>query len=44
MSHMNIQPLEISEIITETSTEPSSLVYEDDEKEVPNSQKENKIQ
>ena len=34
MGYMSIQPLEISEIITETSTEPSSLVCEDDEKGV----------
>ena len=27
---MSIQPLEISEIMTETSTEPSSLIYEDE--------------
>ena len=32
------QPLEISEIMTETSTEPSSLIYEDDDKGVPNMQ------
>ena len=35
---MHIQPLEISEIMTETSTEPSSLICEDDEKEVLNMQ------
>ena len=40
MGYMSIQPLEISEIKTETSTEPSSLVYEDDEKEVLNRQEE----
>ena len=34
MGHMSIQPLEISEIMTETSTEPSSLMCEDDEKKV----------
>ena len=34
MGYMSIQPLEISEIMTETSMEPSSLIYEDDEKEV----------
>ena len=33
---MCIQPLEISEIMTETSTEPSSLIYEDDDKGVLN--------
>ena len=38
MGYMSIQPLEISEIMTETSTEPSSLVCEDDEKEVLNRQ------
>ena len=36
MGYMSIQPLEISEIKTETSTEPSSFVYENDEKEVLN--------
>ena len=35
---MHIQPLEISEIMTETSTEPSSLIYEDDDKGVLNMQ------
>ena len=35
---MQIQPLEISEIMTETSTEPSSLIYEDNDKEVLNMQ------
>ena len=30
MGFMQIQPLEISEIMTETSTEPSSIIYEDD--------------
>ena len=34
MGFMQIQSLEISEIMTETSTEPSSLTYEDDDKEV----------
>ena len=33
---MHILPLEISEIIMETSTEPSSLIYEDDGKGVLN--------
>ena len=33
---MCIQPLEISEIMMETSTEPSSLIYEDDNKGVFN--------
>ena len=36
MGSMQIQSLEISEIIMETSTEPSSLIYEDDEKGVFN--------
>ena len=31
---MQIQSLEISEIMTETSTEPSSIIYEADDKEV----------
>ena len=31
---MQIQSLEISEIVTETSTEPSSIIYEDDINEV----------
>ena len=35
---MHIQPLEILEIMTETSTEPSSLICEDDDKEVLNMQ------
>ena len=34
MGYMSVQPLEISEIMTETSMEPSSLMCEDDEKEV----------
>ena len=34
MGFMQIQSFEISEIMTETSTEPSSLIYEDDDKEV----------
>ena len=34
MGFMQIQLFEISEIMTETSTEPSSLIYEDDDKEV----------
>ena len=40
---MSVQPLEISEIMIETSTEPSSLMCEDDEKEVLNRQEENVI-
>ena len=38
VGYMCIQPLEISEIMTETSTEPSLLIREDDEKEVLNRQ------
>ena len=34
MSFMQIQALDISEIMTETSTEPSPIILEDDEKEV----------
>ena len=40
---MHILPLEISEIMTETSTEPSSLICEDDDKEVLNKQEEDFI-
>ena len=36
MGFMQIQSLEISEIMTETSTEPSSIIYEDDDNEVLN--------
>ena len=42
MGTMQIQSLEISEIITETSTEPSSVVYEDIVNEVPNEQEKEK--
>ena len=38
MGFMQIQSIEISEIMTETSTEPSSIIYEDADKEVLNSQ------
>ena len=38
MGLMQIQSIEISEIMTETSTEPSSIMYEDDDKEVLNKQ------
>ena len=31
MGLMQIQSLEISEIMTETSTEPSSIIYDDDD-------------
>ena len=40
MGFMQIQSLEISEIMTETSTEPSSIIYEDDNKGVLNMQEE----
>ena len=36
MGFMQIQSLELSEIITETSAEPSSITYEDDINEVLN--------
>ena len=35
---MQIQSLDITEIMTETSTEPSSIIFEDDEREVFNNQ------
>ena len=38
MGFMQIQSIEISEIMMETSTEPSSIMYEDDNKEVLNKQ------
>ena len=38
MGFMGIQSIEISEIMTETSTEPLSIMYEDDNKEVLNNQ------
>ena len=38
MGFMQIQSIEISEIMTETSTEPSSIIYEDDDNEVLNMQ------
>ena len=38
MGFMQIQSIEISEIMTETSTEPSSIIYEDDDKEVLHNQ------
>ena len=34
MGFMQIQSLDISEISTETSTEPSPIIFEDDDKEV----------
>ena len=39
MGFMHIQSLEILEIVTETSTEPSSITYEDNINEVFNEQK-----
>ena len=44
MGYMCIQPLQISEIMTETSTEPSSLMCEDDEKKVLDKQNEINIE
>ena len=38
MGFRQIQSLDISEIMTETSTKPSSIIYEDDDKEVLNKQ------
>ena len=38
MDYMQIQSLDISEIMTETSTEPSSIILEDDDKEMLNKQ------
>ena len=38
LGFMQIQSVEISEIMTETSTEPWSIMYEDDDKEVLNNQ------
>ena len=38
MGFMQIQSIDISEIMTETSTEPLSVMYEDDDKEVLNKQ------
>ena len=35
---MQIQSLDISGIMTETSTEPSPIIFEDDNKEVLNKQ------
>ena len=39
MGFMQIQSLDISQIMTEASTEPLSIIYEDDDKEVLNKQK-----
>ena len=38
MGFMQIQSLDISEIMTETFTEPSPIIIEDDNKEVLNKQ------
>ena len=38
MGFMQIQSLDVSEVTAETSTEPSSIIYEDDAKEVLNKQ------
>ena len=38
MGFMQIQSLDISEITTETSTEPSTIIFEDGNKEVLNKQ------
>ena len=38
MGFMQIQSIDISEIMTETSTEPWSIMYEEDDKEVLNNQ------
>ena len=43
MGFMQIQSIDISEIMTETSTEPSSIRYEDDNQEVLNEQEDQKI-
>ena len=39
MGFMQSQPFDVSEIMTETSTEPSPIIFEDDEKEVLYDQK-----
>ena len=44
IGYMCLQPLEISEIMTETSMEPSSLICENDEKKTFNNQKESDIE
>ena len=38
MGFMQIQSIDISEIMTETFTKPSPIIFEDDEKEVLNKQ------
>ena len=44
MGYMNIQSMEISEIMTETSIEPSSLMCEDDRKKVLEKPRKNDIE
>ena len=43
MGFMQIQSLDISEITTETSTEPSPIIHEDDDKEVLDKQEEKRF-
>ena len=43
MGFMQSQSLDVSEIMTETSTEPSPLIFEDDDKEVLYEQKEENV-
>ena len=43
MGFMQIQSLDISEIMTEISTEPSPIIFEDDNKEVLNKQEEKRF-
>ena len=43
MGFMQIQSLDISEIMTETSTEPSPIICEDDDKEVFDKQEEKRF-
>ena len=43
MGSMQIHSLDISEIMTETSTEPSPIICEDDDKEVLNKQEEKRF-
>ena len=44
LGYMNIQSFEVSEIMTETSTEPSSLMCEDDEKKILDKPRKNNIE
>ena len=43
MGFMQSQSLDVSEIMTETSTEPSPIIFEDDDKEVLYEQKEENL-